>query len=134
MDCDVCQKGESLSRDASREVNCQTLFQMCLGQIFPWILYGTTCEVQGYDAILVVCDRFTKQVHIIPTTKETNSLGLAHLYQDHVWKYIGLPNMVISDHGLQFVSGFMKELNKILGSTQNYLLPITRRQMDKQRG
>jgi len=37
-------------------------------------------EAQGYNAILVVCDRFTKQVHIIPTTKEMNSLGLAHLY------------------------------------------------------
>jgi len=37
-------------------------------------------EAQGYDAILVVCDGFTKQVHIISTTKETNSLGLARLY------------------------------------------------------
>ena len=37
-------------------------------------------EAQGYNAILVVCDRFTKQVHIIPTTKEMNSLGLVHLY------------------------------------------------------
>ena len=72
-------------------------------------------EAQGYDAILVVCDRFTKQVHIIPTTKETNSLGLVHLYWDHVWKLHGLPNMVISNHGPQFVLGFMKELNKILG-------------------
>jgi len=72
-------------------------------------------EAQGYDAILVVCDRFTKQVHIIPTTKETNSLGLARLYRDHVWKLHGLPNTVISDRGPQFASGFMKELNKILG-------------------
>jgi len=38
-----------------------------------------------------------------------------HLYQDHVWKLHGLPNTVISDHGPQFVLGFMKELNKILG-------------------
>jgi len=70
---------------------------------------------QGYNAIFVICDRFTKQVHIIPTTKETNSLGLACLYRDHIWKLHGLPNMVISNHGPQFVLGFMKELNKILG-------------------
>ena len=43
--------------------------------------------------------------------KEMNSLDLAHLYQDHIW----IPNMVISNHGPQFVSRFMKELNKILG-------------------
>jgi len=44
-----------------------------------------------------------------------NSLGLVHLYQDHIWKLHGLPNMVISDCGPQFALGFMKELNKILG-------------------
>ena len=52
-------------------------------------------EVQGYDPILVICDRFTKQVHIIPTTKKMNSLGLVCLYQDHVWKLHGLPNTVV---------------------------------------
>ena len=71
--------------------------------------------MQGYDAILVMCDCFTKQVHIIPTTKETSSLGLAHLYRDHIWKLHRLPNTVISDHGSQFAAMFMKELNKILG-------------------
>ena len=44
-----------------------------------------------------------------------NFLGLAHLYQDHIWKLNGLPNMVISDCGPQFALGFMKELDKILG-------------------
>ena len=71
-------------------------------------------EVQGYNAILVVCDHFTKQVHVIPTT-ETSSLGLARLYRDHIWKLHKLPNTVISDHGSQFAAAFMKELNKILG-------------------
>jgi hypothetical protein len=72
-------------------------------------------EAQGYDAILVVCYHFTKQVHVIPTTKETSSLGLACLYHDHVWKLHRLPNTVISDCGSQFAATFMKELNKILG-------------------
>jgi len=44
-----------------------------------------------------------------------SSLGLVHLYQDHVWKLHGLPNTVISNCGPQFASGFMRELNKILG-------------------
>ena len=90
--------------------------------------------MQGYDAILVICDRFTKQVHIIPTTKEMNSLGLVCLYQDHVWKLHGLPNTVISDYGPQFALGFMRELNKILGietklSTAYH--PKTDRQMER---
>jgi len=72
-------------------------------------------EAQGYNAILVICDRFTKQFHIIPTTKETDSLGLVCLYQDHIWKLHGLPNTVFSNHGPHFVLGFMRELDKVLG-------------------
>ena len=33
--------------------------------------------VQGYDAILVIVDRFTKMGHFIPTTKRTSTEGLA---------------------------------------------------------
>ena len=54
-------------------------------------------EVQGYDAILVVCDRMSKMVHIIPTTEATSVQGLAALYRDNVWKLHGLPESIISD-------------------------------------
>jgi len=68
--CDVCQRGKLM---------------LNLIPNAPWtdismdFITGLP-EAQGYDAILVICDRFTKQVHIIPTTKETNSLGLVCLY------------------------------------------------------
>ena len=32
---------------------------------------------QGYDVILVVCDRLTKMAHFIPTTEKTLVAGLA---------------------------------------------------------
>ena len=74
-------------------------------------------EAQGYDAIFVVCDWHTKQVHIIPTISKMSSLGLVRLYHNHVWKLHGLPNSIISDCGPQFAATFMKELNKLLGIT-----------------
>jgi len=39
---------------------------------------------QGYDAILVVCDCFSKMVHFIATIEKTSAKGLAKLFQDHV--------------------------------------------------
>jgi len=39
---------------------------------------------QGYDAILVVCDCFSKMVHFIATTEKTSAEGLARLFRDHV--------------------------------------------------
>jgi len=41
---------------------------------------------QGYDAILVVCDRFSKMAYFIATTEKTLAEGLAKLFRDQVWK------------------------------------------------
>ena len=54
---------------------------------------------QGYDAILVVCNRLTKMAHFVPTTEKTSAEGLARLFRDHVWKLHGLPESIISDRG-----------------------------------
>jgi len=35
---------------------------------------------QGYDAILVVCDHFSKMVHFIATTEKTSAEGLTKLF------------------------------------------------------
>jgi len=112
--CDVCQRGKSFPEMPAGKLMPNPIPNTPWMDISIDFIMGLP-EVQGYNAILVICNRFTKQVHIIPTTKETNSLGLVHLYQDHIWKLHGLPNMVISDCGPQFALGFMKELNKILG-------------------
>ena len=60
-------------------------------------------------------DRFSKMIHILPTTDTLSVEGLARLYRDNIWKLHGLPIKIISDRGPQFVSKFMKELNNILG-------------------
>jgi len=39
---------------------------------------------QGYNAILVVCDRFSKMAHFIATIERTLVEGLAKLFRDHV--------------------------------------------------
>jgi hypothetical protein len=70
---------------------------------------------RGYNAIWVVVDRLSKRMHAIPTTEEVDSLGLARLYRDHVWKHHGMPEEIISDRGPQFASTFTKELNRLLG-------------------
>ena len=70
---------------------------------------------QGYNAILVVCDHFSKMVHFIATTEKTSAEGLAKLFRDHVWKLHGLLESIILDRGVQFAVGIMRELNNLLG-------------------
>ena len=70
---------------------------------------------KGHDSILVVCDRFSKMSHFVATTERMTVEGLARLFGDNMWKLHGLPESVISDRGLQFAAGIMRELNKMLG-------------------
>jgi len=70
---------------------------------------------QGYDAILVVYDRFSKMAHFIVTTEKTSAEGLVKLFRDQVWRLHDLPESIISDRGVQFIAGMMKELNNLLG-------------------
>jgi len=89
---------------------------------------------QGYDAILVVCDHFSKMVHFIATIEKMSAEGLAKLFWDHVWKLHGLPESIISDRGVQFVAGMMKELNNLLGIQIKLLIayhPQTDRQTER---
>jgi hypothetical protein len=72
-------------------------------------------DSHGYNSIMVVVDRLSKLIHVAPTTDKVTSEGIARLFRDHVWKLHGLPEQVISDRGPQFVSTFMRELNKLLG-------------------
>jgi len=53
--------------------------------------------------------------HFIATMEKMSAEGLTKLFWDHIWKLHGLPESIISDRGVQFVVGMMKELNNLLG-------------------
>jgi len=52
--------------------------------------------------------------HFIATTEKMSAEGLIKLFWDHIWKLHGLPESIISDRGVQFAAGMMKELNNLL--------------------
>ena len=70
---------------------------------------------QGYDIILVVCDRLTKMAYFIPTIEKMSAAGLVKLFIDNIWKLYRLPENIISNRRTQFVAGMIRELNKRLG-------------------
>jgi len=90
--------------------------------------------VQEYDSILVVVDWLTKMVYFIPTMEKMSAEGLARLFRNNMWKLHGLPESIILDRGPQFVTGLMKELNKILRIKSKLLMafhPQTDGQMER---
>ena len=112
--CDSCNRTKTFPAKPSGKL-MPTQIPKDIWQIITVDLITGLPDSQGYNSIMVVVDRLSKMIHAIPTTERLSSEGMARLFRDHVWKLHGLPEQIISDRGPQFVSGFMRELNKLLG-------------------
>jgi len=131
--CDACQRNKNHTEQPAGKLMPNSIPEK------PWTHISADFITklplaQGYDSIPVVADRLTKMVHFIPTTEKTSVEGLARLFRDNVWKLHGLPESIISDRGLQFAAGLMRELNEMLGirsKLSTAFHPQTDRQMER---
>jgi len=128
--CDACQRYKNRSEAPAGKLMPNAIPEK------PWshILVDFITKLpiaQGYNAILVVCDRFSKMAHFIATTEKTLAEGLAKLFRDHVWELHGLPESIILDRGVQFAAEMMKELNNLL-EIQMKLSTVYHPQTDRQ--
>jgi len=112
--CDTCQRYKNRSEAPAGKLMPNAIPEKPWSHISADFITKLPLA-QGYDAILVVCDCFSKMAHFIATMEKTSAEGLAKLFQDHVWKLYGLLESIISDRGVQFAAGMMKELNNLLG-------------------
>ena len=116
--CDQCQ---------SNKINCSPghipLNPLPIPEA-PWQeisidMIGPLPKSDNHDAILVIVDRLTKMIHLIPSNTSLTSSELAEIYKNQIWKIHGIPRRIISDRGPQFASKFMKELCTALGIKRN---------------
>ncbi len=70
---------------------------------------------RGFDAIMVVVDRFSKMAHFIPTKDEATTQEIRRLFFTHVFKHHGLPKDIVSDRDPKFTSKFWRVLWKRMG-------------------
>ena len=70
----------------------------------------------GFDAILVIVDRFTKLAHFVPASTTDNSRDLARHFLANVFRLHGLPDDIVSDRGATFASAWWTEFCFLLGS------------------
>ena len=82
-------------------------------------LIGPLPKSTGYNAVLVVVDRFSKMIKVLPSQLEMTSSGVARMLRDHLFRHHGLLQKVISDQGPTFISAFMRELFAQFGITGN---------------
>ena len=78
-------------------------------------MIGELLDSKGYNAVLMVVDHLSKQIHAIPTVTSLDSARVTRLFLEHIWCHHGLLEEVISDHGSAFVSNFSHKLAALLG-------------------
>jgi hypothetical protein len=66
---------------------------------------------------LVVVDKLSKYVRLIPTTTTVTAPGAAQLFVDHVFRFFGMPSVIISDRDPKFTSMFWQAFFKALGTS-----------------
>jgi hypothetical protein len=74
---------------------------------------------QSFDTILVVIDKFTKYGHFIPLKHPYTAMTVAQLFLNQVYRYHGMPQVVVSDRGKVFTSTLWQELFKLTETTLN---------------
>ena len=72
-------------------------------------------ESDGKTAIAVFVDRLTKMVHFFPCTKETTAAEYARLFVNQVFRFHGMPEVIILDRDPCFMSKFWEEMFSLLG-------------------
>ena len=90
----------------------------------PWQHVTMDCvtalplTAKGHDAILVMVDRFSKQVHIGACKKKSSAQDLMHIFNTKVVANHGMPLKVLTDRGLQFNNSLTNEFLQHMGVRQ----------------
>ena len=79
-------------------------------------LSGIPLTESGCDFLMVVVDRLTKRLVLIPTTKEVTGQIAAKLFVERVFREHGLPRAIISDRDPRFTGAFWRRLHDLLGT------------------
>ena len=81
--CDACQRYKNRSEAPAGKLMPNAIPEKPWSHISADFITKLPLA-QGYDAILVVCNRFSKMAHFIATTEKTSAEGLAKLFRDHI--------------------------------------------------
>jgi len=77
--CDTCQRYKNRSKAPVGKLMPNAILEKSWSHILVDFITKLPLA-QGYNAILVVCDRFNKMVHFIATTEKTSAEKLTKLF------------------------------------------------------
>ena len=114
--CDSCQRDKARKIAPPGKLQPLEIPGRCWESVSMYFVTGSPTTPQGNDSIWIVVDRLTKLVHPEPCKKSITAVETAMLYQTAVFKHRGVPQSIVSDRDVKFVSGFWRSVNKFMGT------------------
>lgn len=115
--CRHCQRNKAVTQKKAGQIVPIPVTAEKFAFVTLDFIVALALTAAGYNAILVVVDKFTKYVKLIPTTENCTAEEVARLYHKHIaTKGHGMPKTVLSDRGPQFAGKFFAELMRCFNS------------------
>ncbi len=111
--CETCQQTKSSNQAKATSLHPNEIPSWPWTHISVDMITGLP-QSNGYDAIIMIVDWFSKEIIPVMCLMELSSEGWGKILCNEVYAKHGMPQVVISDWGTVFVSKFMKDLYNLL--------------------
>ena len=122
--CIICQASEPPNQSMRHPIVPTTVPAQIMSSVALDVFSLPIVQWQGgtFDSLLLCVDRLSGLVIARPTAKVgLTAAKAAHLMMDNGWDTFGVPAIITSDQGPQFVGQWWRTLCEILGIRQGYI-------------
>ena len=116
LSCPKCQANKASTQKPAgllQSLKVPTRSWQCITMDF---ITGLPMTARGFDAILVIVDRFSKMVHFVPTRTDQSAADIWQLFTDHVIRLHGAVEEVVGDRDSKWNSHFWRAMMENLGT------------------
>jgi hypothetical protein len=115
-ECDTCQRVKASHLKVAGTLQPLPIPSWKWEDISMDFIIGLPLTSQKHDSIWVIVDRLMKMAHFIPVHTTFTTKKYAEIYLDRIVCLHGVPKMIISDRGAQFIACFWEHLQASLGT------------------
>jgi hypothetical protein len=119
-ECDVCQRVKAVHLKPTGTLQPLPIPSWKWENIGMDFITGLPKTIHGYDSIWVIVDRLTKSAHFLPVKTTYRAKQYAELYLTRIVCLHGVPKIIVSDSGPQFVAHFWRSLHEAMGIDLTY--------------